>query len=107
MKCYARLEKPADCRRSTATLRWGRNVPAALGENNKKGVVIAEIAGLHAGHLQAGEAAVDLAAAHRLEHLLHLRVLTQKLVHFLHARARATRDALAPRAVDGLMMVAL
>ena len=45
--------------------------------------------------------------AHLLEHFLHLRVLAQQIVDFLHTGAGAAGDAFAAAAVDGFMMVAL
>ena len=45
--------------------------------------------------------------AHLLEHLSHLRVLAQQIVHFLHAGAGAAGDALAAAAVDDFVMQAL
>src|SRR5438270_13136239 len=61
----------------------------------------------HARNLHAHQLALQHAAAsHLLEHLLHLSVLTQQLVHFLNARTRPACDALPPAAIDDFVTVA-
>ena len=61
----------------------------------------------HARQLHSGQLAAEAGFAHVLEHFAHLGVLAQELVHFLHAGSGAPRDALAPAAIDDLMMIAL
>src|SRR5713101_6629879 len=45
--------------------------------------------------------------AHLLEHFLHLRILPEQVINFLHGGAGAAGNAFAAAAVDGLVMVAL
>ena len=47
-----------------------------------------------------------VAFAHLLEHLAHLRILPEKVVHFLHRSARSAGDALATAAVDHVVVTA-
>src|SRR5438477_12418128 len=42
-----------------------------------------------------------------LHHLAHLHVLLDDLIHFLHAGAAALGDALAPLAIDDVVVAAL
>src|SRR5437868_11637314 len=45
--------------------------------------------------------------AHLLEHLFHLRILTEQIIDFLHGCSRAARDAFAAAAVYDFVMIAL
>src|SRR5271163_3915889 len=55
------------------------------------------------------QTALHLAAAcpDRLEHLPHLHVLLEQLIHFLHRRSRTAGDTLAAAAGDDLVVIAL
>jgi hypothetical protein len=50
---------------------------------------------LHSWHFHSSESFGEAWLGHRLEHLSHLRVLTEKVVHFLDACSRTARDAFA------------
>src|SRR5260370_35670781 len=53
---------------------------------------------LHSWQLHPSETACEAGFAHLLEHLLHLGILTKKLVYFLNAGAGAAGNALAAAA---------
>src|SRR5215831_17165607 len=59
---------------------------------------------LHSRKLHPGQPPAEAGLAHVLKHFAHLRVLAEKLVHFLNSRAGPARDPLASAAVDDLVM---
>src|SRR5260370_3551977 len=62
---------------------------------------------LDAWQLHPSETACEAGLAHLLEHLLHLGILTKKIVYFLNASAGAAGNALAAAAVDDFVVIAL
>src|ERR1700690_3774509 len=56
---------------------------------------------LHSGKLHPRHSPRKAGLAHLLEHFLHLRILAEQVVDFLHAGAGAAGDAFAAGAVCG------
>jgi len=62
---------------------------------------------LHSRELHPCHPPRETGLAHLLEHLFHLRVLAEQVIHFLDAGSRAAGDAFTAAAVDHLVMIAL
>src|ERR1700675_4384404 len=62
---------------------------------------------LHSRQLHPRHPSGETGLAHLLEHLFHLRVLAEQVIHFLHGGSGAAGDAFAAAAVDHFVVIAL